>query len=138
MNDCPNCKGWENQDLLLVEVNLGEGAWFTNGITVECQHCGMRGPMADQDDKQEGNDMAVKMWNDITVPESFEKEPEIWELARDVRKAQKDFYRMRKKVGKTEHDTLLHKALDLETQLDNAITAHYHPELVHNLQDKLL
>ena len=134
MNDCPNCKGWENQDLLLVEVNLGEGAWFTNGITVECQHCGMRGPMADQDDKQEGDEIAVKMWNELVSDST-----DIWISALAVRKAQKEFYSKRNKVGKTEHDALLRDALALEKEMDKLLKDHFSSKLENSeKQDKLL
>jgi hypothetical protein len=135
MKDCPYCKGFSKQDLLFVEVECKN---FPNGIAVECQNCGMRGMVADQGDA-EHETLAIVFWNDmVNAIEFYENNTDdsgkIWDLARDVRQAQKNFYRLRKKVTKTEHDSLLSKALNLEVEMDNAITAHFNPQL----QEKLL
>jgi hypothetical protein len=125
INGCPNCTGYVNQNLLFVEVTCEN---FQHAIAVECQICGMRGMAADLLDPNH-EEIAIKLWNNIAIPEtSHEKEPKIWEIALDVRKAQKEFYKKRKKVGKTEHDSLLQDALAKESLLDKVLVDHFNPD----------
>lgn len=91
----------------------------------------MRGPMANQTDGEIGDNIAIEMWNDLNPQEK------IWEIARKVRIAQKEFYRLRKKVGKTQHDELLQDALAKESLLDKILRDHFDPDQ-ENKQERLL
>lgn len=135
MNDCPFCKDFQSADLLLVKIRLGSDfPNFKAGVAVECQHCGMRRPMADQTDGETGDNIAIEMWNELVSDST-----DIWISALAVRKAQKEFYSKRNKVGKTEHDALLHDALALEKEMDRLLKDHFSSKLENSeKQDKLL